>query len=85
MIQASILLGAVPSHQTLITPLSPLGLSPLWGAQGRRKGLGCTAAHCSPRQHPLRQEKRCAAAGIAKPSPVLCLSLVFASVTRVQQ
>lgn len=72
-------------HQILITPLPRLRLSPLWGAQGTRKGLGCTAAQCSPRQFPLRQEKRCAAAGIAKPSPVLCLSLVFASVTRVQE
>lgn len=68
--------GAGLCPQTLITPLPPL-----WDAQGRRKGLGCF-----PQQLPVCQERlRAAAAGIAKPSPLPCLRLVFASVTRVQQ
>lgn len=72
-------------HQTLITPLTPPRLGLLWGTQGRKKGLGCILARRSPQQLPLHQEKHRAAAGIAKHSPALCLRLVFANVTRVQE
>lgn len=72
-------------HQPLTTPLPPAGLSPLWGEQGRRKGLGCISVRHFPRPLPLRQERHRAAAGIAKHSPAPCLRLVFANVTRVQE
>lgn len=58
---------------------------PILGCTGQEEGAGGHFSSVLSHHLPLCLEKLRAAAGIAKPSPAQCLSLVFANVTRVQE
>lgn len=77
--------GAVPSPAEPHHPTPTSRAQPVLGCTGQEEGAGEHISSVLPHHLPLCREKLRAAAGIAKPSPALCLSLVFANVTRVQE